>query len=316
MSSKSWLRKTTLAGRDREVATDLEGRRVAHRDPALARVDDEVGRALDQALALGLGGPPEDLGVGGREVGRRHRVDELAGHELEPVPVVLGQRDQRGELGQVLGGQQVALLQQREIRQLGPLRRGEAPIPGRRRDHLGNRRRARARRIGGRAGGLPQPAQPRLEAVVERDHGARIDHRGRERGRQVQARRRRERGEVRHRETRVRRRDVERGLRPPLGPLGRDLAPVQRQVDLRRHFQRGRGRRHGSPARERGSGNGARRARGPGAPSAARSRDVIVGVPLRTIGSRPAAARDSLRVRLPGPAGNPPCTSSSSPGST
>ena len=75
-----------LARRHRDVLADAELGVVRHPDaePALAalQVVQQVRKALEQVLAAGLGGAPQHLRVGQEEVGRAHRVDELAGVEV------------------------------------------------------------------------------------------------------------------------------------------------------------------------------------------------------------------------------------------
>ena len=141
ISSISGLRKTTLPGRHREVAADLEGARVAHRDAPVAEVGGEVGEALREAPAVGRERALQHLGVGRREIGRRERVDALPRHEREPPLVGVGQRGERGELGQVFARKQVRLLQQREERKLVPRASGEAVVARGVADDLGKRRR-------------------------------------------------------------------------------------------------------------------------------------------------------------------------------
>ena len=311
MSSISSLRKTTLPGVIARLRPDLEGALVAHRDAALARVGDAGWRSPARgSRPRSASARREHLGVGRREIGRRHRVDVLARHELEPVLVVLGQRGQRGELGQVLGGQQVALLQQREVRQLAPLARGEARSPAGGATTSGSVAGPRAPERRPRWRPPTARAQPRLEAVVERDHGARIDHRGRERGRQVQARRRRERGEVRHREP------ASAGGTSSVGCVHH----LAHSAAISRHARQvacdGISSGEGSAARftaREGVGNGARRARGPGV---RRRHEVAMTWASRCAQSAAAdGGAGSLRVAFR-PGRQPPCTSSSSPGSS
>ena len=76
-----------LAGRDRDVLADLEGVQIGHLDAQLAlaalEVAQQVLQALHQVLAAGLDGRPQHFRIGEQEIGRRHRVDELAGVEID-----------------------------------------------------------------------------------------------------------------------------------------------------------------------------------------------------------------------------------------
>jgi hypothetical protein len=71
-----------LARRRRQVAADLEGVVVGHRDAALAEVGEEVLDAGGDAGALRGKRRLDEFRIGRREVGGRHGVDELAGEEL------------------------------------------------------------------------------------------------------------------------------------------------------------------------------------------------------------------------------------------
>ena len=144
---------------------------------------EHVAQAPQQVLALGLDRLPERRGIGGEEVGRRHRIDELARIEGELRGVLLVQAaqvpDRRVSAG---GGEQVGLLQMIEEPALAPGRIAKAPVVGLR---LGDR--LRRRLLAAQASGtlLPQP-----ESAVPPAH-LRLDQR---RGIGGQAPRHREEG--------------------------------------------------------------------------------------------------------------------------
>ena len=115
--SSFWIDHLALG--DGDVLAELEGVRVGHLDGQLAapalEVREQIVQAAQQVLAAGLGGPPQHLGVGEQEVGRAHRVDELArvkidllrGLGVEPVDVA-------HHVLHVAGGEQVGLLDEVE----------------------------------------------------------------------------------------------------------------------------------------------------------------------------------------------------------
>ena len=74
------------ARRGGDVLADREGLGVGHLDRQLAlaalQILQQVVQALHQVLAAGLDGGAQHLRIGHDEVGRRHRVDELAGIEI------------------------------------------------------------------------------------------------------------------------------------------------------------------------------------------------------------------------------------------
>jgi len=82
--------------------------------PAL-EVHQQVAQAAQQVVAAGLHGAAQDLGVGQQEVGRAHRLDELAGVEVD---LLRGARRQAVDVAHdvlhVAGGQQVGLLDEVE----------------------------------------------------------------------------------------------------------------------------------------------------------------------------------------------------------
>ena len=75
-----------LAGGDGDVLAHLELAVIGHPDAQLAlaplQVGEQVGQALEQIGAAGLGGAAQHLGVGHDEIRRAHRIDELAGIEI------------------------------------------------------------------------------------------------------------------------------------------------------------------------------------------------------------------------------------------
>ena len=82
--------KTTLPGREREVLAEREGVEIGHLDRELAvaagQVAEQVVEAAQQVLAAALERGAQHLGIGRDEVGGRHRVDELAGVEVDLLP--------------------------------------------------------------------------------------------------------------------------------------------------------------------------------------------------------------------------------------
>ena len=112
--------------------------RHARREPALValQIVEHVAQAPQQVLAPGLGGLPERRRVGGEEVGRRQRIDELARVEGELGSILLVEAAQvphrRLHAG---GGQQVRLFQVIEDPALGPGRIAKAPVIGLGRGH-------------------------------------------------------------------------------------------------------------------------------------------------------------------------------------
>jgi len=62
-------------------------------------------------LTFGVGRKLDDIGVGGDEVRRTHRFDELTGEKAQPVLFLLVQIQRFDELGAIARIQQVVLLQ-------------------------------------------------------------------------------------------------------------------------------------------------------------------------------------------------------------
>ena len=122
-----------LARRGRDVLADLEGLHVGLADRELALAALEVGQqvlqALDQVLALALDRRLHDLRVGQGEVGRRHRVDELARIELDLLRrLVVDALDLLDRALQPARGEQVGLLEVVEHDLVLPGRIGEALV--------------------------------------------------------------------------------------------------------------------------------------------------------------------------------------------
>jgi hypothetical protein len=76
-----------LARRHRDVLADLEGLEIGHADLELPlaalQVLEQVFQALHQVLAAAVDGGAQHFRIGQHEVARRHRVDELAGIEVD-----------------------------------------------------------------------------------------------------------------------------------------------------------------------------------------------------------------------------------------
>ncbi len=108
-----------LAGRGGNVLAQLERIEVGHPDVELAlaalEIPEHVLQAVDQILAAGFDGEPHHFGIGHREVAGRHRIDELAGIELE---LLLGLVVEAFDVGDHVlnpaGGQQIGLLDVRK----------------------------------------------------------------------------------------------------------------------------------------------------------------------------------------------------------
>lgn len=113
------------------MTADLEGRVVGHGDAPLLHVADQVLDALGDALALGGEGRLDELGVGGREVGRGQGVDVLAGQELHAgLAAAIGHGQGVGHLGEVVGVEQVGLTDVVVDRAGRPFGRGKAAVAG------------------------------------------------------------------------------------------------------------------------------------------------------------------------------------------
>ena len=118
-----------LAGRHRQVAADLEGGIVGHRDAALAEVGDQVLDAGGDAGALRLQRRADEFRIGRHEIRGRHGVDELAGEEFQPVARrLVVHRHGLDQPVEEIGIQQIGLAEVVEIGTFRPLRRGEALV--------------------------------------------------------------------------------------------------------------------------------------------------------------------------------------------
>ena len=179
-----------LAGRDREIAADLEFRGVGLADLQIAAAGlDVLGQhvhAAHEVLGVGAERLAQQLRIGQHEVRRRQRVGDLLDVELGLLAGVrveaLGVLDQM--VGPV-GGEQIGLLEEVEELVRRPFRIGEAPVLRIGRDD-------RAGRFAGQALGrrAPQieigPAEPRLQfdraarigQPVAADLAERLDHVG------------------------------------------------------------------------------------------------------------------------------------------
>ena len=153
-----------LAGRRREIAADLEMRRVGLPDAQLAAAGLDVLRqhvhAAREVLAFRRQRVAQQFRIGEHEVRRRDRVDDLAQVELGLLP---GQRiEPLGVLDQPvaeLDGQQIGLLEEVEELVRRPFRIGEALVA-----RVGLRD-----RIGFLAGHAPRGVRPEVEiALAER----------------------------------------------------------------------------------------------------------------------------------------------------
>jgi hypothetical protein len=119
------------AGRHRKIAADLEGAVIGHRDATLFQVGDQVLDALLDAETLGLHCRLDELGIGGKKVRRRHRVDHLPRQEAHAVlGLAVGHRRRLDHALYILGIDQVGLAQVVIHRALGPGRIVEALVAG------------------------------------------------------------------------------------------------------------------------------------------------------------------------------------------
>jgi len=118
-----------LARRDRQIATDLERMLVGHRHPALLQVVKQVGKAREQTLAPGLDRLVDHFGVQRREIGRAHRIDELARLEVQPLTHRFGNAFERPDhFEEIVAGKQIAAPDQIEGRIFAPLPGAKAPV--------------------------------------------------------------------------------------------------------------------------------------------------------------------------------------------
>src|SRR5215210_3715480 len=118
-----------LARRHGDVLAELEGRGIRHAEAPLFEVSEQVPRSFREARSSGLGDAPEGRGVGEQEVDRRHRVHELP--EVEPEPpllLVVLAVCLLGLVHQVLGGEQIRLLERLVVGVALPLGLGEALV--------------------------------------------------------------------------------------------------------------------------------------------------------------------------------------------
>ena len=117
-----------MAGRRADVHADLEGRLVRLRNAALLHVGQHVLQALGQALALGLDQLGMDFRVGGKKVGRRHRVDHLLHREADLLALARTGLDRIGQGQHEFAVQQVGCGGEGGERAGRPLRTREALV--------------------------------------------------------------------------------------------------------------------------------------------------------------------------------------------
>ncbi len=85
----------------------------------------------DQILALGVQGPFQDIRVGEGKVGRRHRINKLAGIEIELLTLfIIHTRDGFGRSHHVTRGKQVGLFDEIEHNSIVPRIAFKAPVIG------------------------------------------------------------------------------------------------------------------------------------------------------------------------------------------
>ena len=129
ISSISSLRKTTLPGVDGKIAPDLERGLVGHRDAPALRVRDQVRCTLRDRRSAGIQRELQGIGVGREEIRRRDGVDELVGDECQLFLGAWVDLRQLRELANVVGVEQIGVLDQREVGLIAPCLGGETPIP-------------------------------------------------------------------------------------------------------------------------------------------------------------------------------------------
>ena len=132
-----------LARRDRDIATDLEGGHVGLRNAQLAlpglQVAQQILETAQQVFAVAVHRFAQHPGIGGSEIGRCHRIDELARVERHLVGIVpVGVFRFRQAAEQEARRKQIGLLDEVEDEILPPGGVLEAPVA---RLRLGDRRR-------------------------------------------------------------------------------------------------------------------------------------------------------------------------------
>ena len=116
------------AGRGSEIAADLEGGFIHPRDAALLQILDQVLHAVGETLGAGLDRAADDFRIGRGEVRRAHRVDELPRIESKLEFRLVVDLRLIDEVGQLLGAQQIGLLEQLVEWRMGPGVILEAPV--------------------------------------------------------------------------------------------------------------------------------------------------------------------------------------------
>ena len=122
-----------MPGVSARFSAEREGVEIGHLDRELAvaagEVAEQVVEAAQQVLAARLERRAQHLGVGRDEVGRRHRIDELAGVEVDLLPgLVVEPLELVDRADQPARGQQVGLLDEVEQRVVVPGRIAKAAV--------------------------------------------------------------------------------------------------------------------------------------------------------------------------------------------
>lgn len=128
--------KHHLAGRGGDVTAQLKGAVIRQFDDQLAvvglQISDQVFQPLHKTLAFCLYRALQNIGVGGKEIGRRHHRDDLLAEIDQPLLLgrfhVLGVFDR---LAQRFGVDQILLLDEVEIGMGLPQRIGKTFVGGR-----------------------------------------------------------------------------------------------------------------------------------------------------------------------------------------
>ncbi len=149
----------------RQIPPQFEGRLIGQPDVELIgaalQILGQQGQPAHQILAVGLKGELEQLRVGRQEVAGGHGIEVLAGEKAQPLPALLRYAIQRiHRRQQVLGGQQIRLLEVVVNGLFAPGLGLEAAIPQIRMDH----------RLALLAGALEQGVLHQLELILPPVH--------------------------------------------------------------------------------------------------------------------------------------------------
>ena len=112
-----------------DIAADLEHRLVGHRDTPFLEITDQVVDPVGNALPLGFQRQLDEFRIGRSKIRRRHGIGQLARHEAKPIlGLFVFSRHDFDDLFQILGIEQVSLMQVIVNRAVSPLRRRKATV--------------------------------------------------------------------------------------------------------------------------------------------------------------------------------------------